>query len=166
MSKVFIINGMARSGKDTFCNFVSEMYNDAYHFSIVDLTKDYAKQLGWNGEKDEKGRKFLCELKRITDEYDDRNFQRVKDIIERLNIESDNMVYLVDMRETQDIERARKELGARVVFVKNSNVPIINSNYADAGVFDIIYDIEIDNSGTLDDLKEKAKDFIDKYIKG
>ena len=164
--KVFIINGMARSGKDTFCNFVSEMYNDTYHFSIVDLTKDYAKQLGWNGEKDEKGRKFLCELKRITDEYDDRNFQRVKDIIERLNIESDNMVYLVDMRETQDIERARKELDAKIVFIKNSNVPIINSNYADAGVFNINYDIEIDNSGTLDDLKDKAKDFIDKYIKG
>lgn len=164
--KVFVINGMARSGKDTFCNFVSEMYNDTYHFSIVDLVKTYAKQLGWNGEKDEKGRKFLCELKRITDEYDDRNFQRVKDVIERLNIESDNMVYLVDMREPQDIGRARKELGAKVVFIKNLNVPIINSNYADAGVFNINYDIEIDNSGTLDDLKEKAEDFIDKYIKG
>ena len=162
--KVFVINGMARAGKDTFCNYVSEMYNDTYHFSIVDLTKDFAKQLGWNGEKDERGRKFLCELKRITDEYDDRNFQRVKQTIE--HITTDDMVFLVDMREPQDIERARKELNAKIVFVKNSNVPIINSNYADAGVFNINYDIEIDNSGTLDDLKDKARDFIDKYIKG
>lgn len=113
--------------------------------------------------KDEKGRKFLCELKRIIDEYDDRNFQRVKQTIEHMT--TDDMVFLVDMREPQDIERARKELNAKIVFVKNSNVPIINSNYADAGVFDINYDIEIDNSGTLDDLKDKAKDFIDKYIK-
>ena len=162
--KVFIINGMARAGKDTFCKYVSEMYKDTYHFSIVDLVKNYAKQLGWNEEKDEKGRKFLCELKRITDEYDDRNFQRVKQTIE--HIATDDMVFLVDMREPQDIERARKELNAKVVFIKNSNVPIINSNYADAGVFDINYDIEIDNSGTLDDLKDKARDFIDKYIKG
>lgn len=162
--KVFIINGMARAGKDTFCKYVSEMYKDTYHFSIVDLVKTYAKQLGWNEEKDEKGRKFLCELKRITDEYDDRNFQRVKQTIE--HIATDDMVFLVDMREPQDIERARKELNAKVVFIKNSNVPIINSNYADAGVFDINYDIEIDNSGTLDDLKDKARDFIDKYIKG
>lgn len=162
--KVFIINGMARAGKDTFCKYVSEMYKDTYHFSIVDLVKTYAKQLGWNEEKDEKGRKFLCELKRITDEYDDRNFQRVKQTIE--HIATDDMVFLVDMREPQDIERARKELNAKVVFIKNSNVPIINSNYADAGVFDINYDIEIDNSGTLDDLKEKAEDFINKYIKG
>lgn len=162
--KVFIINGMARAGKDTFCNYVSEMYKNTYHFSIVDLVKTCAKQLGWNEEKDEKGRKFLCELKRITDEYDDRNFQRVKQTIE--HITTDDMVFLVDMREPQDIERARKELNAKVVFIKNSNVPIINSNYADAGVFDINYDIEIDNSGTLDDLKEKAEDFIYKYIKG
>ena len=165
MNKVFIINGMARAGKDTFCKFVSEFYPNTYHFSIVDSVKRQALQLGWDGVKDEKGRKFLCELKRITDEYDDRNFQIVKDVIERLNVESDNMVYLVDMREPQDIERARKELNAKVVFIKNLNVPIINSNYADAGVFDINYDIEIDNSGTLDDLKDKAKDFIDKYIK-
>lgn len=164
MRKVFIINGMARAGKDTFCKYVSEMYKDTYHFSIVDLTKTLAKQLGWNEEKDEKGRKFLCELKRITDEYDDRNFQRVVHTIE--HIDSGNTVFLVDMREPQDIARARQELDAKVVFVKNTNVPVISSNYADAGVFDIVYDIEIDNSGTLDDLKDKAKDFIDKYIKG
>lgn len=46
MNKVFIINGMARAGKDTFCKFVSEFYPNTYHFSIVDSVKRQALQLG------------------------------------------------------------------------------------------------------------------------
>lgn len=45
MNKVFIINGMARAGKDTFCEFVSELYPNTYHFSIVDLVKAQALQI-------------------------------------------------------------------------------------------------------------------------
>lgn len=75
------------------------------------------------------------------------------------------MVFLIDMRESQDIERARKELNAKVVFVKNDNVSMITSNYADAGVFDISYDILIDNSNSLEELKIKAQDFINAYVK-
>lgn len=163
MNKVFIINGMARAGKDTFCEFVSELYPNTYHFSIVDLVKAQALQINWDGNKDEKGRKLLCELKRITDEYDDRNFKRVINVVEHLS--NPGMVFLIDMRESQDIERARKELNAKVVFVKNDNVSMITSNYADAGVFDISYDILIDNSNSLEELKIKAQDFINAYVK-
>lgn len=163
MSKVFIINGMARCGKDTFCKFIAENYEQTIHFSIIDSLKHYARQLNWNEDKDEKGRKFLYGLKQLTDEYDDRNFIIVKEKVNRLS--TDKTVFLIDMREVKDIERARKELNAKIVLIKNNNISNITSNDADAGVFDISYDIEIDNSGSLDDLRNKAIDFIDKYIK-
>lgn len=163
MNKVFIINGMARAGKDTFCKFVSEFYPNTYHFSIVDSVKRQALQLGWDGVKDEKGRKFLNGLKNIIDEYNDNNF---KEIVEKVNNTDDtNKVFLIDMRELSDIERARKELNASIVLINNENVEQIKSNNADANVYNISYDIVIDNSGSLDELKDKAQYFVNKYIK-
>ena len=162
--QIFILNGMARAGKDTFYNFIEELTDNTFHFSIIDLVKHHANSLGWNNEKNEKSRKFLYDLKQLTDNYNDMNF---KFVLDKLNsLDSNTQVVFIDMREMKDISRAIKELNAKTVFVSNLNVTNVLSNEADANVFDIEYDIVIDNSGTLDDLKEKAIDFINKYIKG
>lgn len=161
---IFVLNGMARAGKDTFVSYVGK-YINAVHISIVDKVKETAKQIGWNGEKDEKGRKLLSDIKLMTDAYDDRNYEYVRShILEFINDNTKEALF-IDMREQKDIQRVKDEFNIKSVFVKNNNVKNITSNIADANVFNIEYDIIIDNSGTLTELEEIAKDFIDKCIR-
>ena len=70
MKKVFIINGAAGVGKDTFVEIAKykifiKTGLPTYNISSVDNVKTAAKILGWDGEKDARGRKFLSDLKII-----------------------------------------------------------------------------------------------------
>ena len=163
--EIFILNGMAQSGKDTFYNMVSELKKyETFHFSIIDTVKEKARLLGWRGEKTEKDRKFLYDLKQLMDNYNDYNFNYVKGLIDvNYNLSNPRSLF-IDMREEKDIIRAKKEFNAKTILIKNDNVKNILSNDADANVFNMEYDIVIDNSGTIEDLKLKAKQFIDNYI--
>ena len=62
---IFIINGSGGVGKDTFVGLVSTQLNDmlkkfhtVINFSSVDKVKEIAKEIGWDGKKTEKNRKF------------------------------------------------------------------------------------------------------------
>ena len=69
--KIICVNGYARSGKDTFCNFAFYHRGLVYTYSTIDEVKKLAKKIGWDGEKDAKGRKFLSDLKDCLTEYND-----------------------------------------------------------------------------------------------
>lgn len=68
MKQILIINGSGGVGKDTFVDLLGE-FVPVKHDSIVNPTKSLAKQVGWDGKKDERDRKFLAELKSLIDEY-------------------------------------------------------------------------------------------------
>lgn len=165
MKTIFIINGMAGAGKDTFVSFLNEII-PTQHISIVDKAKETAKTMGWTGEKTEKDRRFLSDIKLATDRYDDRNYEyikeQVKDFLENKN--NKNKVLCIDMREKEQIQRAIKDFGARSVLVYRDDTPHILSNIADANVFNMRYDITINNNGTLEDLKKEAQKFIDNFV--
>ena len=67
---VIIINGKGGAGKDTICDIVSKHIN-AISVSSITPIKEIAKQYGWNGEKDNKSRRFLADLKKAFSEYND-----------------------------------------------------------------------------------------------
>lgn len=165
MKTIFIINGMAGAGKDTFVSFLNEII-PTQHISIVDKAKETAKTMGWAGEKTEKDRRFLSDIKLATDRYDDRNYEyikeQVKDFLENKN--NKNKVLCIDMREKEQIQRAIKDFGARSVFVNRDGIPYVLSNMADANVFNMRYDITINNNGTLEDLKKEAQKFVDEFV--
>lgn len=167
MQRIFIINGMGGSGKDTFVQCLNELI-PTLHISIVDNVKQTAKLLGWKGEKTEKDRRFLSDLKLAIDNYNDANYeyvrQKVKDFCDgKLG---KYQILCIDMREKSQIERAKEEFGAKSVLVYRDSVKNITSNVADANVFNMSYDVKVNNSGTIEDLKEAAKEFIDKCVKG
>lgn len=78
MKHIVIINGTGGSGKDTFVEFASK-YASIENFSSIDTIKTIASlevyqnqkglewlvEYGWKGQKTEKDRKLLSELKRI-----------------------------------------------------------------------------------------------------
>lgn len=166
LKKIFITNGSGGCGKDTFAKAISELI-PTYKYSAIDAVKRCAKDVGWNGEKSEKDRKFLSDLKELTSSYNDFSFKDISKIVEDFkNNKLDSIVLLIDIREPKDIQRAKEEFGAETILIRRSSVKPILSNMADANVENYGYDYYIDNNGTLDDLERTAYEFVKEVIIG
>lgn len=158
---ILIINGSGGVGKDTFVNCLKQ-FIPAYHTSIINPVKKIAREIGWEGKKDPKDRKFLSDLKILIDKYNDGNYTALAKTIKYfLDGNMDEEVLCVDIREKAQIERVKKDFpNVTTILVTRDSVPHITSNMADAGVFDMKYDYYVKNNGTLQDLKNEAKSFI------
>lgn len=157
--RVIIINGTGGSGKDTFVNFCSDFAN-VTNISSVDKVKEAAQILvGWNGEKDEKSRKLLVDLKQLSINYND---SPTKYIAEQYKIfkENSSEILFIHIREIEEIKKIKTLLNAKTLLVKNPRVPLITSNNSDGNVYKYTYDYILENDGTLEELKQKAKEFI------
>lgn len=173
--KIVIVNGAPGSGKTTFENFCQEIMDDYCQMrSTVDLVKEIALfYTGWNGEKDLKSRKFLSDLKDLLTEFNDVPFNDIvrfknvwEDELEMYNVKDRPHILLVDSREPEEIMRFKRELGAVTVLVRRASAEMAEtSNHADANVLNCDYDYEIDNNGSLDELRAKAAEFLDLIFK-
>ena len=164
MKKVYVTSGVGRSGKDSFAEFVGK-YIPTHKYSIVDLPKEAAKVLGWDGGKTEKDRKFLSDIVDLSTEYNDCPFQDVLSVVAdfKNNLIEDEVLF-IDMRDPKDIARAVETFGAETILIRNPNVGKIESNHADANVENYTYDYIIENDGTLEQLDEMAKFFVREII--
>lgn len=161
MKKIIVVNGYPSSGKTEFEYFVAKHISSKI-YSSIDSVKEYAKRyFGWNGEKTEEWRRFLSELKKFLVEEFDLIFNEVNNRINTFYI-SKNEIIMIDSREPKEIERFKKAFKATTVFIKNDRVEKITSNNSDANVENYTYDYYIDNDGTLEELEQKAIDFINK----
>lgn len=158
---VIVLNGKPRAGKDTFAEILGR-YMRVYKYSAVTKVKAIAMLCGWDGKKDEPDRKFLSDLKVLTSEYSDMSFNDVVRKIEafkRGEVEAD--VFVVDIREPEEIKRMVEATGAITVFIKNDRVPAVTSNMADANVENYDYDFVITNNGTLEEFEDEIKLFFE-----
>lgn len=169
--QIFIINGSGGVGKDTFVESVSAELNNrlkkfhtVINFSSVDKVKEIAKEIGWDGEKSEKDRKFLSDLKILTSEYCDMPFESMKSKVTEFMKDEENKFLFLHIREPEEIARAVKEFGAKTILIIRNSVKHIVSNMADENVFNYNYDFIIDNSGAKEELNNKAKDFVQEVI--
>lgn len=149
---------MARCGKDTFAKMLNE-FIPTFKYSSIDKIKLIAKTCGWDGKKEENDRKFLSDLKLLTSQYNDLPFKSIKKTVEMFYKDSVYEILLIDIREPEEIERAKKEFGAKTILILNDRVKQISSNMADANVYDYNYDFVIENNGTLDDFKKTVENF-------
>lgn len=157
--QIIVINGTGGSGKDTFVNFCTE-FAKVTNISSVDKVKEAAKILvGWNGEKDEKSRKLLVDLKQLSIEYNDFPMQYIKSEYEKF-IQGDSEYLFIHIREISEIEKIKKMLSAKTLLIRNPRVNLITSNSSDGNVYKYNYDYIIENEGTLEDLRNKAANFI------
>lgn len=170
--QIFIINGSGFVGKDTFVEMVSSQSWDkclVENYSSVTKIKKIAKIIGWDGTKEEKDRKFLSDLKLLTTEYNDMPLNDMKEFANdfmKNRIDAPKMLFL-HIREPEEIAKAVdafKEYNAKTILVKRDSVQHIVSNMADKNVYDYNYDIVVDNSGTIEDLKNIAKCFVNDFL--
>lgn len=160
--KIIIINGSGGVGKDTFVEFCQE-YANVKNISSVDKVKEAAKILvGWNGDKDDKSRKLLVDLKQLSIDYNDYPTVYIKDEADSFIENSEQDMMFVHIREISEIEKLKKLLNAKTLLITSTRVAKITSNNSDANVDQYTYDYYISNDGTLDELKEKAKEFVEK----
>ena len=160
MSKIIVINGMGGVGKSTFISLCHEIDPRVIETSTVDFVKEIALQAGWDGVKDQKGRRLLSDIKDALERYDDVPNKKIDEFIQS---HPDNIIF-VNAREPHNIAYYQKKYGAISVLVTNPNASKVQGNHADENVNDYeCYDFIILNEKTIVELKNKAEIFID-YI--
>ena len=164
---IFIINGSGGVGKDTFVELVSIELNDIFkrfhtviNFSSIDKVKEIAAEIGWKGEKTERDRKFLSDLKILASNYCDMPFESIKSKVEEFIKDKNSVFLFLHIREPEEIARAVKEFRAKTVLIIRDSVKHITSNMADENVFNYNYDFVIENNGTIEELNKKVQKFI------
>ena len=168
--KILIVNGKGRSGKNKFCEYAFYNRGLVYPISTIDRVKQVALFAGWSGEKDERGRRFLSDLKDAMSRYRDipRNYvvDQIKNRLEVLDnsnmMVSSDAIFLVQSREPADIKRWVEENEAKSLLIRRASVDKTWNNHADDEVENYEYDYYLDNDGTLEDWEKKTVDFIDK----
>ena len=157
--RVVIINGIGGSGKDTFVELCSK-HTKVTNISSVDKVKEAAKVLvNWNGKKDEKSRKLLVDLKRLSIEYNDYPTVYIQEEYNKF-LKNDSTILFIHIRESDEIEKIKNKLNAETLLIVNSRIPRITSNTSDANVNNYTYDYIIENEGTIKELENKAIEFI------
>lgn len=162
LGKIFILNGSGGCGKDTLVDIISSEFNgEIINVRSSDEVKRVAKILGWDGNKDEKGRRFLAELMNSIIKYNDGIFNYWCKFIVN-NSKKGNIIFL-HVREPGEISKYVKQFNCKTILVRRDNIEVPNNN-ADLGVLDFDYDIIIDNNGSLEELRCSAINFIVKEL--
>ena len=156
MPKIIVINGSGTVGKSTFISLCHEIDSRVIETSTVDFVKEIALQAGWDGIKDQKGRRLLSDIKDALERYDNIPNKKIDEFIQS---HPDNIIF-VNAREPHNIAYYQDKYNARAVIVTNQNATKVQGNHADENVDNYDYDVVINNSGTLEDLRKTAKWFL------
>ena len=152
---VVVINGAGGVGKDTLCGFAAEEYR-VRNVSSVDPIKELARMAGWEGEKTDRARKMLSDLKRLFTEYNDLPLRYIREQYEQF-LKSDEQVMFVHIREPEEIARFVETAPEhiRTLLITNSNrEPAVYGNVSDDNVALYQYDGTYDNKYSLEETKE------------
>lgn len=158
---VIIINGKGGVGKDTLCDFISKYYPTRKISSITPILT-IAKAGGWNGEKDDKSRKLLSDLKHLFTNYNDLSLNYLKSQTEESLLTSDEILF-IHMREPEEISKylkyaTEKQLTCKTLLIKRDELEQkVYGNDADDMVDYYHYDAIYKNNLPL---AEAEKDFI------
>ena len=98
-----VINGAGGVGKDTLCSLAAKHFR-VLNVSSITPIKEIAAECGWAGEKSDKARKFLSDLKRLTVEYNDYPTKWIMKKYEEFLL-SDLDVMFVHIREAEEITK-------------------------------------------------------------
>ena len=160
------INGAGGVGKYSFIDFCQNVSHTCdtqiENFSTIDIVRQAGQLLGCT-DKSEKSRKFISDLKDLATEYN--NHSRVyieKQIKDLWKSNGSSTIIFVHSREPKQISEFEEYFVKNgivdnflSVLVSSSRVKRITTNY------DYDYDYYIQNDRGLDELRSKAKVFVD-----
>lgn len=176
MLKKIVVNGYPNSGKNTFVDFLNENCRGNAWFYEYDTVGEYKtiaeKYYGWDGEsKTEEVRELISDLKQLDIKFRNGPFVDLVNYIEHEakwlvnnNAESDGVVCIY-CREPSEIKKIKDKYPDLVTVKIESPYSEMVNNSSDMSVNCIDYDYVIENSGTWEELREKAEKFYKQIMK-
>ncbi len=172
--QIFILNGIAGAGKDTFAELLNK-YIPTKHISSITPIKEAAKALGWSGKKTDEYRTFLCELKKFVNSQGDFIWNYLDNQVDEFREDDSVKVLLIDIREPEEIKKAVERYNAKTILITRYRKSVDHhllpyhfvitcSNSADQNVNEYEYDFKIKNDGSLADFEKTVSDFAEKHI--
>lgn len=184
------LSGLARSGKDTVADYLVKRHGFR-KFALAEYIKQVAELAGWNGLKDERGRRYLQGLGDVMRMYDPNimtkeletrimgycalikgdvpicnGIKHINDGIE-FDIVSVPKIVVSDVRLENEI-RWVKDLGGSCWLVlrdvKTEAIPVHKTEMADRfdrGLFDFVFD----NNGSFEALYSGVDMAVDRFLK-
>ena len=151
-----VINGKGGVGKDTLCELAAKHFKIKNVSSITPI-KEIASECGWRGEKTDKARKFLSDLKRLTIDYNDFPTVWAKKRYDEF-LASDEEFMFLHIREPEEIEKFvnATDKKAKTLLVRGGE-RMKKSSYGNASddcVEDYEYDYYFVNDKTLAEAEE------------
>ena len=160
---LFLANDFIVTHNTTFEKMVMTHSKGQGHItSMVEIVKHYAEQMGWEGSKEDKDRKFLSDLKDCLTEWADIPMAYVYSRVKEFEELGDGYCF-IDAREEPDIQRIKKDLteqGHKVqsILIDKKTFKYYG-NHADDNVMNQKYDITIMNDKDLLALDKCAQAF-------
>lgn len=150
------VTGYARAGKDTFAEALIQ--NEGWkRVAFADPLKAIARDIGWNGEKDDYGRVLLQNLGVAVREHlrSEAWVTVGEDAIEH----ADAPVVVTDVRFLNEINMIHRR-GGKIIRVDRPGVEAANAHVSEHEWQKVPPDAVFHNDGTLDEIPEKARKFV------
>jgi hypothetical protein len=173
---VILLSGKAQSGKDTFYETIwSKIHSvNSERIAFADELKAYARRLGWDGKKDERGGKFLQDLGSIVrnnneDFWVDKTIPELRFLSQAMN-ETD-IICFTDCRYPNEIQRIKSLswITGRIVTVRIDRPGHISNrpdHISETALDDYAFDYRICNDGTLEEYRQKVVELVEKVLEG
>lgn len=159
------IGGQAGAGKSTLARLLLDLYgsNRGHILPFAEGVKDVAKSMGWNGLKDEKGRRLLQLIgtecgRECIDPDIWVNRWRTKVSANTWGPE-EKLIVADDLRFQNEKQRIHIYNGLTVL-VKGRSAGVPTNHASEAGLPESCYDVIIDNSGTMEELAFAAQSIL------
>lgn len=158
---VLVINGSGGAGKDTLCDFAARHFR-VKNVSSITPVKELAARCGWQGEKTDRARKFLSDLKALLIEYND--YPTAWALGEyRSFLEGEEEIMFLHVREGAEITKfvSATNYTAKTLLVRRPLAHVgAYGNASDDGVEDYTYDYVYDNVRPLDEAEDDFVAFL------
>lgn len=184
---IILVSGRAGEGKSSFASFCIEYLNKADHrakvYPFAKGVKDTARFIGWNDEKDSKGRQLLQEIGNTGRAYHENTWvdmaiDSILSDMEYLDNGKDWFAFVDDWRFINEgnviADAITPLLKIRVIRPKEFHTLVGSVLYNDLSEVSLpdpkdepdFYDALIYNSTSLDELANTAKQFVERNLLG
>lgn len=168
MNRVVVVNGPARSGKDSFVNFVTKYYSGGpcIRHSTIDSSKQAAKVFGADEKikKTDKERRLWSDLKKAYIRYNDGPLVEVIKLANEMEstfVKKNPLVFVI-VREPEEITKIKSFFRGKCITVlveAPTRVPHMPDNKSDQSVYDFRYDYSFKNDKDIHYLEDEARWF-------
>ena len=159
-----MVTGKAGCGKDTFYEIASNIIKqNTIRLAFADMVKSVAYMYGWDGNKDERGRKLLQTVGAVGREYDE--YVWIKPVINKIKSLSRGTIPIItDLRFATEYWAINDLLQEKVYVVnivgRQSDLGVNANDVSEAGLTEEELGtkfITIDNSGTMEEFELNVK---------